>query len=69
MALNEFTRWLAFENAPYNIRCNVLMLGLIDTLLAIEGYHELTGRPREEIRKERDQAAPMGPDGDPLGNG
>ena len=26
MALNEFTRWLAFENAPHNIRCNVLML-------------------------------------------
>ena len=65
MALNEFTRWLAFENAPYNIRCNVLMLGLIDTPLAIEGYHELTGRPREEIRKERDQAAPMGRMGTP----
>src|SRR5258708_29135516 len=30
-ALHEFVRWLAFENAPHNIRCNVLMLGYIDT--------------------------------------
>jgi len=60
MALNEFTRWLAFENAPHNIRCNVLMLGFIDTPLAIEGYHAATGRPREDIRKERDQTVPMG---------
>ena len=59
-ALNEFTRWLAFENAPYNIRCNVLMLGFIDTPLAIEGYHAATQKPREEIRRERDKSVPMG---------
>lgn len=60
MALNEFTRWLAFENAPHNIRCNVLMLGFIDTPLAIEGYHQATGVPRDELRRERDKAVPMG---------
>ncbi len=65
MALNEFTRWLAFENAPYNIRCNVLMLGLIDTPVGIENAHAFTGRPREEVRKERDQTVPMGRMGTP----
>jgi NAD(P)-dependent dehydrogenase (short-subunit alcohol dehydrogenase family) len=59
-ALHEFVRWLAFENAPHNIRCNVLMLGFIDTPMAIEGYHEATGTPRETIRKQRDVTVPMG---------
>ena len=65
MALNEFTRWLAFENAPYNIRCNVLMLGYIDTPLAIEGYHAATGKSRDDIRRERDRSVPMGRMGTP----
>ncbi|WP_416899763.1 MAG: SDR family NAD(P)-dependent oxidoreductase [Minwuia sp.] len=59
-ALNEFTRWLAFENAKYGIRANVLQLGLIDTPLAIEGYHEATGTPREELRAQRAAQVPMG---------
>ena len=59
-ALHEFVRWLAFENAPHNIRCNVLMLGMIDTPMAIEGYHRATGKPREELRKQRDAQVPMG---------
>jgi|SRR5690348_2556097 len=59
-ALHEFVRWMAFENAPHNIRCNVIMLGLIDTPMAIEGYHAATGVPRDEIRKQRDKTVPMG---------
>jgi NAD(P)-dependent dehydrogenase (short-subunit alcohol dehydrogenase family) len=59
-ALHEFVRWLAFENAPHNIRCNVLMLGMIDTPMAIEGYHKVTGTPREILRKQRDAQVPMG---------
>ena len=64
-ALHEFTRFLAFENAAHNIRCNVLMLGFIDTPLAIEAYHNMTGRPRDEIRAERNAAVPMGRMGTP----
>lgn len=64
-ALHEFVRWLAFENASHNIRANALMLGYIDTPLAIEAYHRMTGRPREEIRAERNAAVPMGRMGDP----
>lgn len=59
-ALHEFARWLAFENARYNIRCNVLMLGFIDTPMAIEGYHKVTGTPRDTLRKQRDAQVPMG---------
>jgi NAD(P)-dependent dehydrogenase (short-subunit alcohol dehydrogenase family) len=59
-ALHEFVRWLAFENAPHNIRCNVLMLGMIDTPMAIEGYHAATGVSREDIRKQRDKTVPLG---------
>jgi NAD(P)-dependent dehydrogenase (short-subunit alcohol dehydrogenase family) len=59
-ALHEFVRWLAFENAPHNIRCNVLMLGMIDTPMAIEGYHQATGTPRDTLRKQRNAKVPMG---------
>ena len=59
-ALHEFARWLAFENARHNIRCNVLMLGMIDTPMAIEGYHKVTGTPRDTLRKQRDAQVPMG---------
>jgi NAD(P)-dependent dehydrogenase (short-subunit alcohol dehydrogenase family) len=59
-ALHELARWIAFENAPHNIRCNVLMLGLIDTPMAIEGYHQATGTPRDTLRKQRDAQVPMG---------
>jgi NAD(P)-dependent dehydrogenase (short-subunit alcohol dehydrogenase family) len=64
-ALNEFTRWLAFENAPYNVRANMLMLGFIDTPMAIEGYHEATGTPRDELREQRGITVPMGRMGSP----
>ncbi|WP_417516946.1 SDR family NAD(P)-dependent oxidoreductase [Minwuia sp.] len=59
-ALNEFTRWLAFENAKYNIRCNVLQLGLMDTPLAIEGYHRASGTDRGVLREQRAAQVPMG---------
>ncbi|MBV9985711.1 SDR family NAD(P)-dependent oxidoreductase [Bradyrhizobium sp.] len=65
-ALHEFVRWLAFENAPHNIRCNVLMLGFIDTPMAIERYHAATGVPREDLRKQRDKNVPMGRMGSAL---
>jgi NAD(P)-dependent dehydrogenase (short-subunit alcohol dehydrogenase family) len=51
--LHEFVRWLAFENARHNIRCNVLMLGFVDTPMAIEGDHKVTGTPRDTLRKQR----------------
>jgi NAD(P)-dependent dehydrogenase (short-subunit alcohol dehydrogenase family) len=58
-ALHEFTRWLAFENAPHNIRCNVLLLGLMDTPMGIEYNHSASGTPRDELRSQRSADVPM----------
>ncbi|MGE3917430.1 MAG: SDR family NAD(P)-dependent oxidoreductase [Hyphomicrobiaceae bacterium] len=64
-ALLAFVQWLAYENAPYGIRCNVMMLGMIDTPMGIETYHQKSGTPRDEIRKQRDALVPMGRMGTP----
>jgi NAD(P)-dependent dehydrogenase (short-subunit alcohol dehydrogenase family) len=58
-ALHEYVRWVAFENASYNVRCNVLMLGLVDTPMGIEFHHQTTGKPREVLRRERSETVPM----------
>ena len=57
---------MAFENAPHNVRCNVIMLGLIDTPMAIEAHHSVTGTPRDELRKQRNARVPMGRTGTAL---
>ena len=59
-AINTFTQHVAGENAAYGIRANVLVPGLIDTPMAIERRAEETGRPREDIRADRDALVPMG---------
>ena len=62
--LEEFCRWLAFENGPHNIRCNVLMLGLLDTPTAIEMYHRTSGLAHDEIRRQRTELPRLGRMGD-----
>ncbi len=64
-ALNEFCRWLAYENGPHGIRCNVLMLGLMDTPTALELYHQTSGDPKDLIRLQRNQLPRLGRMGSP----
>ena len=64
-ALNEFCRWLAYENGPHGIRCNVLMLGLMDTPTAMELYHQSSGDPKELIRQQRNELPPLARMGSP----
>jgi NAD(P)-dependent dehydrogenase (short-subunit alcohol dehydrogenase family) len=64
-ALNEFCRWLAFENGPHGIRCNVLMLGLMDTPTALQLYHRASGDPIEQIRQQRHELPRLGRMGSP----
>ena len=59
-ALNEFCRWLAYENGPHGIRCNILMLGLMDTPTALALYHRTSGDPIDEIRRRRDALPRLG---------
>ncbi len=58
-AMNAYTQSLAIGNARYNIRANVIMPGLMNTPMAIEGYVS-TGRAREEVISTRNAAVPLG---------
>lgn len=59
-AVNTLTQHIASENAAFGIRANVIVPGLIDTPMAIERRATETGRPRDEIRAQRDALVPMG---------
>jgi NAD(P)-dependent dehydrogenase (short-subunit alcohol dehydrogenase family) len=58
-ALNAFTHHLAMSNARHGIRANVIMPGLMNTPMAIEGY-VAAGRDRDELIQERDARVPLG---------
>lgn len=58
-ALNMLTRQVAVANAPYGIRCNVILPGFIDTPLSIERRHRERGIDRAEVRAERDAKVPL----------
>ncbi len=58
-ALNAYTQSLAIGNAEYNVRANVIMPGLMNTPMAIEGY-VAAGRDREQLISQRDAQVPLG---------
>jgi NAD(P)-dependent dehydrogenase (short-subunit alcohol dehydrogenase family) len=58
-AVNAFTQSLAIGNGEYNIRANVIMPGLMNTPMAIEGY-VAAGRDRQELIAQRDSQVPLG---------
>ncbi|MEM7129332.1 MAG: SDR family NAD(P)-dependent oxidoreductase [Chloroflexota bacterium] len=57
--INAMTQTLAMENAPYGIRVNAILPGLMDTPMAIEPRANTQGRERETIRQERDAQVPL----------
>ncbi len=57
--LIAFTQQLAIQNASFGIRANVLLPGLMDTPMAVDTRARATGRPREEIQRERDAKVPL----------
>jgi NAD(P)-dependent dehydrogenase (short-subunit alcohol dehydrogenase family) len=57
-ALNAYTQALAISNAKYGIRANVIMPGLMETPMAIEGY-VAAGQDRAEVIARRDAAVPL----------
>lgn len=58
-ALNAYSQSLALNNASYGIRVNVIMPGLMNTPMAIEGY-VAAGQDRQEVIERRNQAVPLG---------
>ncbi|MFT7130287.1 MAG: NAD(P)-dependent dehydrogenase (short-subunit alcohol dehydrogenase family), partial [Gammaproteobacteria bacterium] len=53
-ALNAFTHSVALGNAKFGIRANVIMPGLMDTPMAIEGISVARGMSAEKLREQRD---------------
>lgn len=53
--LIAFTQQLAIQNAPYGIRANSILPGVIDTPMAVDQRVRLLNRPREELIAERDK--------------
>jgi NAD(P)-dependent dehydrogenase (short-subunit alcohol dehydrogenase family) len=59
-AVNRLTTSVAQSNARYGIRCNAIMMGYMDTPMAVSGIAAATGRPTSEVRAERDARVPLG---------
>ncbi len=58
--VNAYTQSLAIGNAKYGIRANIVMPGLINTPMAIEGISRARGVSKEELIRARDALVPLG---------
>ena len=58
--VNALTHQIAMENAKYNIRANVIMPGLMNTPMAIEGISKSRGIPKAELIAKREALVPLG---------
>jgi NAD(P)-dependent dehydrogenase (short-subunit alcohol dehydrogenase family) len=57
--VNAYTQSLAIGNARHGIRANVIMPGLMNTPMAIEGIARARGVPKQELIRERDAMVPL----------
>ena len=58
-AMVAFTEQLALHNAPYGIRANCILPGLMDTPMAVDTRARASNRSRAEIAAERDAKVPL----------
>ncbi|MBV9862201.1 MAG: SDR family oxidoreductase [Alphaproteobacteria bacterium] len=58
-AMIAFTEQLALHNAPFGIRANCILPGLMDTPMAVDTRARTTNRSRGEIAAERDAKVPL----------
>jgi NAD(P)-dependent dehydrogenase (short-subunit alcohol dehydrogenase family) len=58
--VNRLTTSVAQSNARYGVRCNAIMMGYMDTPMAVSGIAAATGKPTSEVRAERDARVPLG---------
>jgi NAD(P)-dependent dehydrogenase (short-subunit alcohol dehydrogenase family) len=59
-AINAYTQSLAVGNAKYGIRANVIMPGLMNTPMAIEGISSAMKIPKDDLIRARDAQVPLG---------
>ena len=58
-AVNRLTTSVAQSNARYGIRANGIMMGFMDTPMAVSGIAQATGRSTADVRAERDARVPL----------
>jgi len=58
--INAYTQSLALGNARHGIRANVIMPGLMETPMAIEGISQATGMAKPELIARRNAQVPLG---------
>jgi len=58
-AVNALTHSIAMRYAGYGIRANALMLGLMETPMAIEGISQAVGMSKEELIRQRNANVPL----------
>ena len=58
-AMIAFTEQLALQNAPYGIRANCILPGLMDTPMAVDTRARAGNRSRAEVAAERDAKVPL----------
>jgi len=58
-AVNRLTTSVAQSNARHGIRANAIMMGFMDTPMAVSGIARATGRTTADVRAERDAQVPL----------
>jgi NAD(P)-dependent dehydrogenase (short-subunit alcohol dehydrogenase family) len=58
-AMIAFTQQLALANAPYGIRANCILPGLMDTPMAVDTRAKAFGKSRNEVAAARDAQVPL----------
>ena len=58
-AVNRLTTSIAQSNASRGVRCNAVVLGLVDTPMAVGGIATARGVPLDVVREERNARVPL----------
>jgi NAD(P)-dependent dehydrogenase (short-subunit alcohol dehydrogenase family) len=58
-AMIAYTQQLAIQNAPYGVRANVILPGLIDTPMAVDTRAQAWGKTRAEVVALRNAKVPL----------
>ena len=58
-AMVSFTEQLAYQNAQYGIRANVILPGLMNTPMAVDTRARTFKKTREQVEAERDSKVPL----------
>jgi NAD(P)-dependent dehydrogenase (short-subunit alcohol dehydrogenase family) len=58
--VNRLTTHVAQGNARHNVRANAIMMGFMDTPMAVGGIAAARGVPTAEVRAQRDAQVPLG---------